>query len=151
MPKGCFFMAPIGQENSEIRKRSDQIFSYVIKPAVERFGYEAIRGDHISQPGMINSQVFEHLMEDELAIADLTGKNPNVYYELAIRHGADKPVINIKEASESLAFDVVGMRTIDVDFRFIDSMDKCKEEITKQIQAIENGTGKLDSPIKFTK
>jgi hypothetical protein len=64
---------------------------------------------------MINSQVFEHLLEDELAITDLTGKNPSVYYELAIRHGTDKPVINIKDVSESLAFDVVGMRTIDVD------------------------------------
>jgi CheY-like chemotaxis protein len=151
MSKTCFFIAPIGQENSEIRRRSDQIFSYVIKPAVEKFGYKVIRGDHIYQPGMINSQVFEHLMEDELAIADLTGKNPNVYYELAIRHGVDKPVINIKDESESLAFDVVGMRTINVDFRFIDSMDKCKEEIIKQIQAIEDGTGNIDSPFKFTK
>jgi CheY-like chemotaxis protein len=150
MPKKCFFIAPIGPENSEIRKRSDQIFSYIIKPVVEQFGYEAIRGDHISQPGMINSQVFEHLMEDELTIADLTGKNPNVYYELAVRHGNGKPVINIKEESESLAFDVVGMRTIDVDFRYIVSMDRCKEEIIKQIQAIENGTAKIDSPIKFT-
>ena len=68
-------------------------------------------------------------MEDEIAIADLTGKNPNVYYELAIRHGLNKPVINIKDVSESLAFDIVGMRTIDVDFRYIDSMKKCKKEI----------------------
>jgi CheY-like chemotaxis protein len=151
MSKICFFIAPIGQENTEIRARSDQLFSYVIKPAAKRLGYQAIRGDHIPQPGMINSQVIEHLVEDDIAIADLTGKNPNVYYELAIRHGVNKPVINIKDISESLAFDIVGMRTIDVDFRFIDSMKKCKKEIIKQIQAIENGTGKIDSPIKFTK
>jgi CheY-like chemotaxis protein len=151
MPKKCFFIAPIGQENSEIRKRSDQIFSYVIKPAARRLGYEAIRGDHIPQPGMINSQVIEHLMEDEIAIADLTGRNPNVYYELAIRHGVDKPVINIKDVSESLAFDIVGMRTIDVDFRYIESMKKCKKEIIRQLQAIEEGTNTIDSPIKFTK
>ena len=151
MSKKCFFIAPIGQENSDIRKRSDQIFSYVIKPAAKQLGYEAIRGDHIPQPGMINSQVIEHLMEDEIAIADLTGRNPNVYYELAIRHGVDKPVINIKDVSESLAFDIVGMRTIDVDFRYIDSMKKCKKEIIRQIQAIEGGTNTIDSPIKFTK
>jgi CheY-like chemotaxis protein len=151
MSKKCFVIAPIGQENSEIRRRSDQIFSYVIKPTVERFGYEAIRGDHIPQPGMINSQVIDHLMEDELAIADLTGNNPNVYYELAIRHGANKPVINIKERSESLAFDVLGMRTIDVESRFIDSMEKCKEEISKQIQAIEDGTGIVYSLIQSTR
>ena len=151
MSKRCFFIAPIGQENSDIRKRSDQIFSYVIKPAAKRLGYQAIRGDHIPQPGLINSQVIEHLMEDDIAIADLTGRNPNVYYELAIRHGVDKPVINIKDVSESLAFDIVGMRTIDVDFRYIDSMKKCKKEIIRQIQAIEGDTNTIDSPIKFTK
>ena len=151
MSKICFFIAPIGQENSEIRKRSDQIFSYVIKPAAKRLGYQAIRGDHIPQPGMINSQVIDHLVDDDIAIADLTGKNPNVYYELAIRHGVDKPVINIKDDAESLAFDIVGMRTINVDFRFMDSMKKCKKEIIKQIQAIENGTNIIDSPIKLAK
>jgi CheY-like chemotaxis protein len=152
MSKKCFFIAPIGQENSEIRARSDQLFSYIIKPAAKRLGYQAIRGDHIDQPGMINTQVIEHLMEDDIAIADLTGKNPNVYYELAIRHGVNKPVINIKDVSESLAFDIIGMRTIDVDFRFIDSMKKCRKEINKQIQTIENGSDNIfDSPIKYTK
>jgi hypothetical protein len=43
------------------------------------------------------------------------------------------------------------MRTIDVDFRFTDSMEKCKEEIVKQIRAIESGMSNIDSPIKFTK
>lgn len=100
---------------------------------------------------MINSQVFEHLLEDELAIADLTGKSLNVYYELAIRHGNNKPGIDIKDVLESLAFDVVGMKTIDADFRFIISMEKCKEEIIKQIQTIENSIDKIDSPFKFTK
>jgi len=100
---------------------------------------------------MINSQVIEHLMEDDIAIVELTRRNPNVYYEPPIRHGVDKPVVNIKDVSESLAFDIVGMRTIDVDFRYIDSMKKCKKEIIRQIQAIEDGTNTIDSPIKFTK
>ena len=122
----------------------------IIKSTVEQFGYEAIRGDHISQPGMINSQVIQHLIEDELAIADLTGHNPNVYYELAIRHGNNKPVIHIKDVSESLPFDVVGIRTISVDFRFISSMEKCKQEIIKQIQALENDKNCFNNPIVYT-
>ena len=150
MPKKCFIIAPIGEENSEIRARSDQVFTYVIKPAVKKFGYHAIRGHEISLPGNVTSQVIEHLMYDELAVADLTGGNPNVYYELALRHGAKKPVIQIKEASESLPFDIVGTRTIDLDFRFVDSMNKCKEEIIKQIQEIENNPEEVDTPIKIT-
>lgn len=90
------------------------------------------------------------MLFDELAVADLTGGNPNVYYELAIRHGAKKPVIQIKEVSESLPFDIIGTRTIDLDFRFVASMTKCKEEIIKQIQEIENNPEKVDTPIKFT-
>jgi hypothetical protein len=82
MSKNYFFIAPIGQENSEIRARSDQLFSYVIKPAAKRLGYQAIRGDHIYQPEMINTQVIEHLVEDDIATADLTGKNPNVLLDL---------------------------------------------------------------------
>ena len=150
MAKKCFVISPIGLAGTEIRARSDQIFSFVIKPAVELLGYEAIRGDQIHQPGMISSQVIEHLMDDEIAIADLTGKNPNVYYELAIRHVIKKPVIHIKDVSESLPFDVLGMRTIDVDYRFIDSMERCKQDIIKQIKGIESSSYEIETPITFT-
>jgi len=150
MAKKCFVISPIGLEGTETRARSDQIFSFVIKPAVEVLGYEAIRGDQIHQPGMISSQVIEHLMDDEIAIADLTGKNPNVYYELAIRHVIKKPVIHIKDVSESLPFDVLGMRTIDVDYRFIQSMERCKQDIIKQIKGIESSSNEIETPITFT-
>jgi hypothetical protein len=78
---------------------------------------------------MITNQVIYYIVDSPLVIADLTGNNPNVYYELALRHSFKKPIIQIKEESERLAFDIVGMRTIDVDYRFIESMQKCSEEI----------------------
>jgi CheY-like chemotaxis protein len=147
LPKVCFVIAPIGSTDSEIRGRSDQIFEQVIEPAARQRGYEPVRSDQISQPGLITSQMIEHLMNDDLVIADLTGRNPNVYYELALRHGFKKPVIQIKEVSESLPFDIIGMRTIDVDYRFVKSMQKCKEEIAKQIQLIEKDPSRIESPI----
>lgn len=133
-----------------MRKRSDQIFKNVIEPAVKKFGYEAIRADHIARPGLITSQVIEHLIEDELVIADLTDRNPNVFYELAIRHGVRKPFIQIKEIADTIPFDVTGMRTIDVDYRFVDSMEKCRDEIIRQIQTIESDKPEVESPITFT-
>ncbi len=91
--KTCFVIAPIGDPDSDIRRRSDQILKHIIKPAVGKCGYDAIRADQISEPGMITHQVIEHVVGDPLVVADLTGQNPNVFYELAIRHAIRKPFV----------------------------------------------------------
>ena len=95
------------------------------------------RADLISLPGIITTHIINHLLEDDLVIADITYKNPNVFYELAIRHYTDKPVIQIKEYSEVIPFDVTTTRTINVDYRFFDSISTCKEDIISQIKSIE--------------
>jgi CheY-like chemotaxis protein len=152
LKKRCFVICPIGPKDSDIRKRSDQILKYVINPAAESCGYEVIRGDQIDSPGMITSQVIQHLLEDELTIADLTGRNPNVFYELALRHAIGKPVIHIKEISESIPFDVLGIRIIDIDSRYIDDIEKAKETIKDYIQTIESKPNKIDeNPITISK
>jgi len=84
--KSCFVIAPIGQEESETRNRSDLVLKHIIKPAAEECGYKAVRADEISEPGIITTQVIQRLIDDDLVIADLTERNPNVFYELAIRH-----------------------------------------------------------------
>ena len=93
MKKRCFVICPIGPKDSEIRKRSDQILKYLINPVAKSCGYEVIRGDEIDSPGMITSQVIQHLLEDELTIADLTGRNPNVFYEVGYAHAKDKTCV----------------------------------------------------------
>ena len=102
----CFFIAPIGDEGSEIRKRSDQILNHIVKPAVGEFGYTVVRADKIEQPGLITAQVIQHVLDDPLVVVDLTGHNPNVFYELAIRHVIRKPVVQIIASGDSLPFDV---------------------------------------------
>ena len=84
--KSCFVIAPIGEAESDTRKRSDQVLRHIIRPAVEVCGYQAIRADEIDKPGVITSQVIQHVVGDPLVVADLTETNPNVFYELAIRH-----------------------------------------------------------------
>ena len=53
--KICFVIAPIGEEESETRKRSDQILKHVIEPSISECGYKAIRADKIEKPGVITS------------------------------------------------------------------------------------------------
>lgn len=145
--KTCFVIAPIGADGSADRIRSDQVLKHIIGPSVRECGYEPIRSDHISEPGLITSQVIQHIVEDPLVIADLTGRNPNVFYELALRHAIKKPVVQIIHATETIPFDVAASRTIHVDHRDLDSVAKAKEEIVRQIRSVERNPEDVDTPI----
>jgi len=144
--KICFVIAPIGEPDSDTRKRSDQILRHVITPAANECGYGPIRADLISEPGIITSQVIQHIIEDPLVIADLTGRNPNVFYELAIRHAIKKPLVQIIGKGEQIPFDVAATRTIHVDHHDLDSVAEAKTEIIRQIKALEEGV-EIQTPI----
>ena len=147
--KICFVIAPIGEPGSDIRKRSDQILEHIIRPAVESCGYKAVRADEIPKPGMITNQIIRHVVEDPLVIADLTGQNANVFYELAIRHFVRKPLIQIINKVEDIPFDVGSMRTIVVNHQDLDSAKEVKIEIKKQIQSLEEDSSSLENPISI--
>lgn len=147
--KECFIISPIGGEDSEIRKKSDKILKYIISPSVSEFGYNLIRADSISAPGMITSQIIKHILECPLLIADLSEKNPNVFYELALRHAVNKPVIQLISKGESIPFDISGVRTIIFDITDIENIDLTKIELKKQIRSIEKGEKIIDNPISL--
>lgn len=142
-----FLIAPIGEDGSEIRRRSDQVMNHIVEPSVQQCGYRTVRADQISEPGLITSQVIQHLLEDPLVVAGLTGRNPNVFYELAIRHAVRKPVVQIIQIGEPVPFDVAQSRTIQVDHRDLDSAAHCREELVRHIRAVESDPLQVDSPI----
>lgn len=149
--KVCFVISPIGAEGSDIRRRADQVLRHIISPAAEAAGFATIRADQISEPGLITTQVIQHIVEDPLVIADLTGSNANVFYELAIRHAIRKPLVQIIQKDEKIPFDVAGMRTIPVDHRDLDSAQEAKTEIQKQIDAIlKRKPEDIESPISVS-
>ena len=148
--KACFVIAPIGEPESETRKRSDQILRHVISPAADTCGYIATRADQISEPGMITSQIIQHIVDDPLVIADLTERNPNVFYELAIRHAIRKPLVQLIKKGEQIPFDVAGTRTIHVDHKDLDSVEQAKTEIIAQIRSLEADSSTLETPISVS-
>lgn len=145
--KRCFVICPIGDEGSSIRGRADKVFRHVILPVAEMCGYEVTRADKISKPGRITSQIIEHLLQDDLVVADLTGHNPNVFYELAIRHTIKKPVIQMIEMGDNIPFDVGQERTIILNHQDLDSVDDFKRILKQQIESIEGDPSGIDSPI----
>ena len=80
-------------------------------------------------------------------IADLAGSNPNVFYELAIRHAERKPLVQIMAEGEDIPFDVQDMRTISLDIHDLDSVDEARQEICKQVDVIESGDFEMNTPI----
>jgi hypothetical protein len=147
MDKKCFVICPIGEENSTERIRSDKLMQYFIQPIIEKCGFEkADRADYISAPGIITTQIIDRIVNDDLVIADLTGYNANVYYELALRHSIRKPVILLMEKGQRLPFDLAMSRTIFFDFKDIESIEKAKIEFEKQIKNIEKNE-EYDNPI----
>lgn len=145
LEKECFFIAPIGPDGSEHRNRSDAVLEFIVAHAAEELGLLAVRADQLGEPGQITLQVIEHVLGAKAAVVDLTGHNPNVYYELAIRHTAKLPTVLICEQGQDLPFDIAQMRTIFFSHTDLRSADHCRHEIIRQLrQALD---GAVDSPV----
>ena len=147
--KECFVIAPIGEPGSPTRERSDKVLKYVVEKAADACGYKALRADEIAEPGIITNQVIQHIIDAPLVLADLTECNPNVFYELAIRHVQKKPLIQIIEKGQRIPFDVAVTRTIYVDHRDLDSVEEAKAKIIEQIKAVEADPDAVDNPISM--
>ncbi len=144
--KKCFIICPIGEEGSQIRKDADDSLKYIIYPACANKGYKVVRADKISDSGMITQSIIENILTSELAIVDLTGRNPNVFYELAIRHSYGLPAILITQDDlNSLPFDIHNVRTIQYSLS-ASGADQARETIERVIENIENG-GKVVNPV----
>ena len=146
--KNCFVIAPIGEPDTSTRRRSDQVLRHIIRPAVQS-EYVVVRADEIAEPGLITSQIMQRVIEDDLVIADLTDLNPNVLYELAVRHAVLKPFVQIIASGQTIPFDVSGIRTIFFDLQDPDSVADAKDEITAQVRALEDDSSNLQTPISI--
>lgn len=136
--KKCFVIAPIGDDGSTIRRATDGLIDAVITPACVHADLEVIVAHRIETPGSITAQVLGHLLDDELVIANLTLLNPNVMYEVAVRHCNRKPVILLAEKGTELPFDISDQRTLFYLNDMADTFKLVPELKTKIQEALED-------------
>ena len=109
----CFVLMPFGEKRDEngATVAFDSVYQQMIAPAVEAADLTAIRADHETFGGVIHKAMFERLMLCDFAVADLTTANPNVFYELGVRH-AVRPHSTVMLFAEGarLPFDVAHLR-----------------------------------------
>src|SRR5687768_12239560 len=113
--KTCFVISPIGNEGSEIRKNANDLYDLIIEPALEVFGFNVIRCYMLANAGSITDDLFKRIKNSELCIIDITGHNPNVFYECGRRHETAKPFIIMRRKGEVSPFDLVDIRAVDYD------------------------------------
>jgi hypothetical protein len=137
----CFYVTPIGEEGSEIRKHSDLFLGSLVEPAVDPFKLQVIRADRIDKPGMITRQI----------VADLSFHNPNVFYELAIRHTMRLPTVQIIRKQDLIPFDLGQVRTIQIDssdiYSFVPKIESYRAEISNQVRRSLDDPDAVDNPL----
>src|SRR5918992_3011917 len=91
----------------------DAVYRDYIRPALEGAGFEVFRADEEPRAGNIRTDMFQELLLADLVVADLSIDNPNVWYELGVRHALrSRGVIQIQCRRDYLPFDVYVDRTL---------------------------------------
>lgn len=147
----CFYITPIGEEGTEVRKHSDMMLECVISPVLEEFNLKAVRADKIAKPGLITNQILDYITKSKMVIADLSFHNPNVFYELAVRHMKGLPTIHLCRTADTIPFDISGFRTITLDmtdiYSFVPQLETYKSQISSQLRGLLEANGEADNPI----
>ena len=132
--KKCFVVSPIGDAGTDIRKNADQLYQNIIKPVCEKCGFAAQRVDEFNTSNSITQEILDALNDYDLVIADLTGHNPNVFFEIGYRTKSQKPIIHLKRKDETIPFDVSSIRTFEYDLTDLDMVTATKDRLEQVIR-----------------
>ena len=137
MTKTCFIISVIGEEGTTERKTANDKYELVFEPVLKAAGYDPVRADKSGMPGSISYDIIRRLVESDLVIADISIENPNVFYELAIRNAAKKPVIVFRSHEQKMPFDIYDSRAITIDMQDPRVWPQSKTELETQIIEVE--------------
>ena len=139
---------PFGKEGTEEHKKNKDIFDNIITPAVKAANPDIVclRSDMINKSGSIIKDIISHLHKDEIVIADLSGKNANVFYELGVRQALSKRSILISQNIKDVPFDLRPYRVATYKYPAQDE-NEFNKKIKEYIEDILNNPEHSDSPV----
>jgi len=101
----CFVMMPIKQG-------FDEVYDHILRPLLLDLGVRAVRADEVFSSNPIIEDIWDQIQSAGWLVADLTGRNPNVFYELGLAHGIDRKVILLTQSLDDVPFDLRHWRCI---------------------------------------
>jgi hypothetical protein len=112
----------------------DRYYQEIYVPAIKEAGFEPVRADELFTTGSVVEQIWEQIAKSKLLLADLTGKNPNVFYELGLAHAAKKPVVFTASQVEDVPFDLRHLRVIIYDIREPEWATRLRKSVTDYLR-----------------
>lgn len=106
----CFVIMPIADTAGYEPSHFDRVYKHLIQPACIKANFKAVRADEISNTNFIVLDILRRIVESDIAICDLSSRNPNVMYELGLRQAFNKKTVLIKDEKTTNPFDVQGFR-----------------------------------------
>ena len=131
----CFVMMPFG-------KWFDQYYRDIYIPAIKEAGLEPIRSDELFSTGTVIEQIWEEISKAKVLLADLTGKNANVFYELGLAHAALKPVVFTSSSIDDVPFDLRHLRVVVYDINNPFWGEILRKNITSYLKNAKNDPSK---------
>jgi len=146
--KKCFVIMPFSKTKSCSTAQWENIFKTMIKPAVEESGFNYICEKTDLRIGNIIIDILDNLNTADVVIADLTDWNPNVFYELGVRHALRDSTILIAQSIQKAPFDLRPYAIIEYDWTTEDTKKQFFKDIKKALQSIEKGGKNISSPVR---
>ncbi|HPJ81888.1 MAG TPA: hypothetical protein PL103_06690 [Saccharofermentans sp.] len=144
--KSCFFITPIGNPETETRRATEGLIESVLSPICKELDLELCVAHKVNNPGSITVDVIQRLLHSDMVIANLSTLNPNVMYELAVRHATRLPVVCIAENGTKLPFDLSDERTLFFENDMHGVVD-LRKALRPTVEAALSTSNSIDNPI----
>ena len=121
LARQCFVIMPFGEKKDDQGQviDFDKIHKEIIQRAIEslrddKIFIKCIRCDEVEKSGLIHERMIRYILDAEVAVVDITTLNPNVFYELGVRHALnDRVTVLIRREGTKNPFNITGMNTIE--------------------------------------
>jgi|GEM_PF-1568714 len=147
----CFVVMPISDAHGYESGHFGRVYEHLLRPAIIEAGYIPVRADDTTKTDYIVVGIIQQIVEAEMVVCDFSAKNPNVMYELGIRHAFGKPVTLIKDRKTDKVFDIQGLRYTEYDESLrIDSVQKDVSKISASIkETAASKVGSINSVVQL--
>lgn len=132
--KKCFIIMPFSSPAGYDDNHFSRVYEYIIKPACEKAGFEPVIAKDTAKTNLIALEILKHIVEYDMALCDISSRNPNVFYELGLRHAFNKKTVLIKDKRTETPFDIASLRYTEYSETLrVDEVQKTVDQVSKSL------------------